>query len=560
MPTPRPDVDERDVRIAALERDVASLRALLAGYMDDRETAEAALVESETRYRQLIDRAAYGIYRASPDGRFLEVNPALVTMLGYASADELRAVDAARDIYRDAAEAEALMARIRGGVLADWPEVEWRRKDGSPITVRVSARIVRDEAGGEIYVEAIAEDVTERNRRDTLLRRSERMASLGHTLAGVAHELNNPLAAVSGFAQLLLREARTEDDRTALETINREATRAGKIVRDLLTFARRQDGQAREPVHVAEVARHILATQRYAMETRGIHHALVAERDLPPVLADPVQLEQVLLNLVVNARQAVEASTEDPAAAAARSGADRPFVALHVRRDGDALVVEVSDNGVGIAPGDLGRIWDPFWSSKAEGDGTGLGLSVVHGIVTAHGGTIDVESDAGRGTRFVIRLPVMAPSPDERPGGRGGPAGAGRSGHDGDRPARPLDILLVEEEGAILGFLTRYFSSRGHAVVTAESGAQALRIAAQATFDVVICGVGTGGEASAAAGGGGAGDLVTRLRALPTCGRTRYVVTAVPDAEERPALAAPGATRVAKPYVIDELRRAVEEG
>ena len=545
------DVDQRDPRIAALVREVETLRALLASYVDGRESAEAALAESETRYRQLIDRAAYGIYRASPEGRFLEVNPALVAMLGYASADELRRVDIAREVYRDAAEGEALMARIRAGAPEDWPEVGWRRQDGAPITVRLSARIVRDEAGAELYVEAIAEDVTERNRRDELLRRSERMASLGHTLAGVAHELNNPLAAVSGFAQLLLREARSDDDRTALETINREAARAGKIVRDLLTFARRQEGHAREPVHVAEVARHILGTQRYALETRGIHHELVAESDLPPVLADPVQIEQVLLNLVVNARQAVEAATEGPASGAARSGGERPFVALQARHEGAMVVVEVSDNGIGIPAADLGRIWDPFWSSKAEGQGTGLGLPVVHGIVTAHGGTIDVESAPGRGSRFVIRLPCAPPCPDERPAGRAGGASARRPERGAGSSTRPLDILLVEDEEAMLGFLTRYFSSRGHAVVPAASGAQALRIASQATFDVVICGARPGVPQD--------GELLARLRALPTCGRTRYVVAAA-GVEAADGAHADGVAMVAKPYAIDELRRAVEEG
>jgi two-component system NtrC family sensor kinase len=308
-------------------------------------------------------------------------------------------------VYWDAAERDAVMASVRAGAPAEWLQVRWRRKDSSPITVRLSARLVRDEEGRELYCEAIAEDVTERNRRDELLRRSERMASLGHTLAGVAHELNNPLAAVSGFAQLMLREARSEEDRTALETINREATRAGKIVKDLLTFARRPEAHPHEPVYVAEVARHIFATQRYAMETRGIRHELVVERDLPPVLADATQVEQVLLNLVVNARQAIEAATETPDSAAARQ-AQPPTISLHVRRAGDAVVMEVADTGVGIAAADRERIWDPFWSSKEEGQGTGLGLAVVHGIVTAHGGTIDVDSEAGRGTRFIIRLPA----------------------------------------------------------------------------------------------------------------------------------------------------------
>jgi PAS domain S-box-containing protein len=402
-------VDERDRRIAALERDLEALRARLAGYVDERAVAEAALAESEARYRQLIDRAAFGIYRASATGRFLEANAALVAMLGYASVDELRDVDIGRDVYSDAAERDAVLASIRAGAPVDWLQVRWRRKDGSPITVRLSARLVRDDEGRELYCEAIAEDVTERNRRDELLRRSERMASLGHTLAGVAHELNNPLAAVSGFAQLMLREARSEDDRTALETINREATRAGKIVKDLLTFARRQEAHPHEPVYVAEVARHIFATQRYAMETRGIRHELVAERDLPPVLADAAQIEQVLLNLVVNARDAMPGGgliriTTDACELEPGSGA----VADSGLKPGRYVRMSVQDEGVGMDPATQARIFEPFFSTREPGRGTGLGLSTVYGIVRQTGGAITVQSERGKGASFKAYLPAVA--------------------------------------------------------------------------------------------------------------------------------------------------------
>ena len=582
--------DGRDETIARLEADLAAVRALLESYLEEREAAEVelharseALRESEARYRLLIDRAAYGIYRASPDGHFLEVNPALVAMLGYESADELLAVDIGRDVYRDPADRMWHLARIRAGDRADWVEVRWKRRDGSPITVRLSLRMVRDESGAALYIEGIAEDVTARNRQEELLRRSERMASLGHTLAGVAHELNNPLAAICGFAQLLLKSERSEDDRTALETISHEAARAGTIVKDLLTFARRQEAHRRERVNVSEVVRYIFATQRYAMETRGVHHVLALDPALPAVFADPTQLEQVVLNLVVNARQAIESSMDAVGPASAASVA--PCITVRTSSARGMVLVEVADTGPGIAPADLARIWDPFWTTKSEGEGTGLGLAVVHGIVTAHGGTIEAESELGRGARFTISLPAadaadvaeVADVAADAGSGAGTPVGAGvmdgtatRRGAvearsesapgagepaRGGDPPRPLDILVVDDEASILGFLTRYFTSRGHAVVAAHDGAHALRIAEQAAFDVIVCDLRMPGLDGI--------EVISRMRALPTCAGARYVVSTGDSsslASRRRIEGLDVAAIVEKPYAIDELRRAVEEG
>jgi CheY-like chemotaxis protein len=398
------------------------------------------------------------------------------------------------------------------------------------------------------------------------------MASLGHTLAGVAHELNNPLAAIGGFAQLLLRSERPPDDRSALETISREAARAGKIVKDLLTFARRQEGHPRERVCVTELVRYIFETQRYAMETRGIRHSLELDPNLPVVLADPAQIEQVLLNLIVNARQSIE-SALDAAGPARAGGAEdeaggaAPCISVRAAFVNGEVVIEVADTGPGIVKSDLERIWDPFWTTKEEGEGTGLGLAVVHGIITAHGGTIDVESEIGHGARFVIRLPAAPEGTDVQPiaGARAdaelaadadvGSEAAGAGVDGGRRPARPLDILVVDDEPAILNFLTRYFTSRGHAVVAAHDGAHALRIAEQGSFDVVVCDLRMPGLEGT--------DVIRRMRALPTCAGARYVVSTGNNTISSSLRRVEGlgvAAVVEKPYAIDELRRAVEGG
>jgi two-component system, NtrC family, sensor kinase len=367
----------------------------------------------------------------------------------------------------------------------------------------------------------------------------------------VAHELNNPLAAVCGFAQLLLQRRRDADDRSALETMLHEATRAGRIVKDLLTFARRQDAERHVPLQINETIRYILSSQQYAMETRGIARDVHLADDLPPVMGSPSQLEQVLLNLVVNARQALEDGD------AARSDGHPPTITVRSVLDRDEVVVTVDDNGPGIPADALPRIWDPFFTTKPEGEGTGLGLSVVHGIVTEHGGRIDVERAPERGTRFTIRLPVgearLARVSGEFELARLAALAAHAEAAPDDRAARPLDLLIVDDERAILDFLTRYFTSRGHAVVATHDGAHALRLAAQSPFDVVVCDLRMPGVDGR--------EVVRRMRMLPGCERTRYVISTgdnVTSSAHDLIEGLDSAAVVEKPYEIERLRRAVE--
>ena len=326
--------------------------------IEGRKQAEEALRQSEERMRALIARAAYGIFRSTREGRFLDVNPALVAMLGYESPAELLAIDIMRDLYVDIDERDRWMAAIDSGAHPEWFDLTWRRRDGTPIAVRLSARAARDGHGDIVWYEGIAENVTERLRREAVVRRAERMSSLGHTLAGVAHELNNPLAAISGFAQILLKTQLPKEDRSAIETIHREAKRAAKIVKDLLTFARRQESSERHRVDLNDIVRYIADTQRYAMETHGVLCELVLSDEPAFVSADPAQLEQVMLNLLVNARQALEAmTTSSVVAGRAPSGATRtPMVVIRTAVRNNTVSLEVSDNGPGIAAGELPRI------------------------------------------------------------------------------------------------------------------------------------------------------------------------------------------------------------
>ena len=574
--------------MTAPEQDIERLRKLLLDYIEEREATEdalrareTALRESEARYRSLIHRAAYGIFRASLTGQFVDVNPALVTMLGYDSADALLAVDMARDIFYEPSDELRIIRDAVEGRVTGWTEVKWRRRDGAPVLVRLTMQVVRDGDGAPVAVEGITEDISERARREELLRRSERMASLGHMLAGVAHELNNPLAAVCGFAQLLLKQPLEPDERAAIETMNHEALRAAKIVRDLLTFSRRQEFERRELVDLNEVVRYIVDAQRYQIDTRGITFRMELATNLPRVVAQASQLEQVVLNLVVNGRQALEKVIDETSAQeASRGNSMRPLL-LTVRtgRGEGVVTLEVRDTGSGIREEDRARIWDPFWTTKEEGEGTGLGLSVVHGIVAAYGGTIDVETELGSGTGFVVTLPAAGATPataipasDEPPdplraktpeGSAVTDSGGRQSGsRTGDRTGRapvPLDVLVVDDEVSILSFVQRYLARRGHAVITATDGEAALRLAEQTTFDVVICDLRMPGL--------GGAEVIRRLRAFPTCRHARVVISSGDTAVHMSSHGLANtpdfadldiAAIVEKPYEIELLRQAVE--
>jgi len=574
-------IAERDRTIARLERDLASLREVLLEHVSARDAAQDEVRASDDRYRALIQRAAYGIFRATLDGRFTDVNPALVRTLGYPNPASLLGPDAG-PAYYDPADQERIIAAALRGERSGWSEVRWRRHDGTPVLIRLTLQVVQDATGNAVALEGMTEDVTGRARQEELLRRSERMASLGHMLAGVAHELNNPLAAIGGFAQLLLRQSLSEDDRSALETINHEAQRAAKIVRDLLAFSRHHESERREPVDLNDVVRYILDAQRYQIETQGIRRDLSLGTGLPPVLAQASQLEQVVLNLVVNARQALEQAIDERMTAwRAGESVTPPVIAIRTAAANGIVTLEVEDNGPGIPEEHRARIWDPFWTTKEEGEGTGLGLAVVHGIVSAYGGTIEVETEVGVGTRFVVKLPASTSADDElptdaalariareaattttlpRPAGLQQPGPTATSRPPSERPARvsrpapavSLRILVVDDETAILELLARYFTTRGHTVVTTPNGSRAIELAQHQSFDVVICDLRMPGLDGR--------EVIRQLRALPTCHAARYIVSTGDSTAIPGYLTDAGATTtiLVKPYDIDALRHRVE--
>jgi two-component system NtrC family sensor kinase len=290
------------------------------------------------------------------------------------------------------------------------------------------------------------------------------------------------------------------------------------------------------------VVTHIAGTRRYAMQARGIECCVCLDPALPTVAGDAALLEQLVLNLVVNAEQAVAAELDRRLPVAVEGAARRRArVAIGTRLDGAHAELWVEDSGPGIAPEALDRIWEPFYTTKS-GEGTGIGLSIARSVAGEHGGTIDVTAPPGGGARFTVRLPACAlddAADAVTPDGRG-------------HACRPLDVLAVDDDGAALDFVTAFLGGRGHTVLRAGDGAEALRLAERVRFDVVLCDLRMPGVDGA--------EVIERLRVLG-CDETRFVLaTGAPadaGARDRIGRAAPHAL-VRKPYELEELRRAIE--
>ena len=349
------------------------------------------LAHSEASYRSLIQGAIIGIYRSSERG-FISVNSALVEMLGYTSEEELLRTDVAKDIYVEPALRDRLMKEYRGGRRATGVEVQWRRKDGTPISVRISGRYVQEPGQPPVF-EGVVENVSERRELEAQLRRSEKLAAVGQVVSGVAHEILNPLTAILGYSEILAGDASVPDTARAFaEKIRQQARRTKTITTNLLSFARQLPGE-KTLLDVNRLAESALRLQEFHIGSGKVTFEHDFAPNLPKVHANEYHLLEVCLHVLNNAVDAVERSAEKRIRA--RTWADDGWV-----------VLEISDSGAGIR--DPEHVFDPFYTTKPLGKGVGLGLSACYGIVEDHGGTISCANLNQGGASVTIRLPVAA--------------------------------------------------------------------------------------------------------------------------------------------------------
>ncbi|HEX6598475.1 MAG TPA: ATP-binding protein [Gemmatimonadaceae bacterium] len=313
----------------------------------------------------------------------------------------------------------------------------------------------------------IGRDMTHERQMHARLMESDRLAAVGELVAGVAHEVNNPLSSISAFAQLLLRDnTLSAQQRESIEVIRAETTRASQVVKDLLAFARRSEPQ-RVPLDLNAVVTRSLRMRQYQFDETGVRVETELADDLPSVMGDARQLQQVCLNLLTNAIQAMSASGGT--------------VRVRSRRDGDVVRLEVADSGPGMTSHVRQHVFEPFFTTKKEGEGTGLGLSVSYGIVTAHGGTIELVETGPQGTTFRVTLPAGQSPADALEGARDQPAISLRS------PIAGIRLLFVDDEPALRNGMKAYGELRGFTVLTAADGNAALETTRSVGVDAIVC-------------------------------------------------------------------------
>ncbi len=476
----RPDGERRIVAIStAALRELGEVTGVVASLRDvtGERSARDAVLRSEQRYRNLVESASDAIFTVDREGRFSAVNRSLEQGVGRSRASLIGQRFTDLLDARDLRAAERLLAetfegaRSRGAIRYRGEGGEVRH--GSVITSPV---LEGDEIVGAL---GILRDVTDEHRLAEQLLQQEKLVAVGQLVSGVAHELNNPLAGVMAFAQLLLaRPASLDDDaRHAAETIHHEAKRAAKIVSSLLTFARQQPTE-RAVTRLNDIIADTLELRRYALRTTAVRVVTELDADLPPIWADPFQLQQVVLNLLVNAEQALAESSRER----------RIVIRTALTGGGSRILLSIADNGPGIDSERIDRIFNPFFTTKPVGHGTGLGLSISDGIIQEHGGRFHVESLPGMGATFFVEIPRVDP-PSVVPTAEARPETSG---------AARRHILVVDDEAALRAAMAAFFRSLGHDVQIAASGTAARALLETNDYDVVLMDLrmpGLGGEA-----------------------------------------------------------------
>jgi two-component system cell cycle sensor histidine kinase/response regulator CckA len=422
----------------------------------------ARIAASEEKYRLLMAHASDGILVMDAQGRLAEANNRAAELLGYAPA-ELQGMRFEDLIEPDdlAAAPIAYDALRAGQTLVQ--ERRLRRRDGERIIGEISARFL---AGA--YIQAIIRDVTERRNLEAQLRQAQKMESIGRLAGGIAHDFNNVLTAIGGYARLALEQTPpTSPLHADLEEIVRATERASSLTRQLLSFSRKQI--FRPQVLDVNTLIRSLENMLHRLIGSDILLELRLAADLTPVRADSGQLEQLLVNLVVNARDAMpkggrlEIATANQTVTSAEA---RPFAGLI---PGRYAVITVTDTGVGMSDEVRQHLFEPFFTTKEPGRGTGLGLATCYGIVRQHSGYITCRSEPGQGTAFTIYLPQANEAPTATPS----PLAPGRL------PRGDETVLLVEDEPAVRALARRLLRKQGYTVLEAEHGAAALELARQ---------------------------------------------------------------------------------
>ncbi len=429
----------------------------------ERKAAEKALRESEEKFRTLFQESNDAIFISTPGGKILDMNPAGIALFGFSSLDEIKDLQIEKTIYLSPEERENYLTTLENDGHVKNFEISLKRKDGSRIIVQETANAVFDENGQLIEIRGIIRDITERTHLEQQLAQAQKMESIGLLAGGIAHDFNNILGGILGYASFMkMKIDPTDPFYKYLEIIEKGAEHAADLTSQLLAFAR--GGQYNiKPTNLNSVIRETIKIIRRTFD-RSIEIQTSFENNLPNVEADSGQLQQVVMNLCVNARDAMPTGGKMTVSTSLTAFSQDEINVNPNAKEGPYVVMEVSDTGVGMNEEVTGRIFEPFFTTKKHGHGTGLGLSMVYGVVKNHGGFLQVDSQIGQGSRFRIYLP--ATEKEEKP----------LIASPELAPTGSAVILIVDDEAAIREVTQDILESCGYRVLTAEDGEKAVKV------------------------------------------------------------------------------------
>ena len=453
-----------EISLSPQHTDEGTLVSTTIRDITDRKRVEDALRQSEANFRAMIE-GTYGVYRATPEGKLLMVNGALVKMLGYDSDGELLGRNLATDVFDNGEYTPLSFEQPGRQKQFARLEAHWKRKDGKTITVEISGRPVRDENGKLLYFEVIAEDVSHVRGVEQRLRHVQKMEAIGRLAGGIAHDFNNVLGVVVAYSEMLAEKVHEDAELSLLVTsICKAVERGGTLTRQLLAFSRQQVLQPQ----IISLGDHMDGIKDMLSRVIGedIQLSIVRGSSDIRVKVDPAQIEQVVMNLVVNARDAMPAGGK-LSIETAEIEIDEDYCSRNPdAQPGRHAMVAVTDTGCGMGPDILSRIFEPFFTTKEQGKGTGLGLATIYGIVKQSGGHITAYSEVDRGTTFKVYLPLTYEAIDE----------ADLPSAERVAPHGEETILLVEDEESLRSVTREYLTNKGYHVLVAEDFDKAVEV------------------------------------------------------------------------------------
>jgi PAS domain S-box-containing protein len=451
----------------------------------ERHEIERRLHQQQEFARRLVDSFPDLIMVVDTEGKYTFVSPRSADVLGY-GVEEFGGFEFSSRLHSEDLQGamELFKGILSGKETFASLEVRVRHRQGDWRRIRFNFSALCDERGNIEGVVLSGRDVTDIKRLEEQLIQAEKLAAMGQMLAGVAHELNNPLTAILGVTELLRERAGVEDStKRQLELTHRQARRAARIVQNLLEFSRPASPQ-KKLLDLNEIIERTLQLHEHSLRRNAIEVDFRPVPDLPGITGDANQLIQILLNLVTNAEHAIREVRE--------SGR----IQIRLGRRENRIAITIQDDGVGIRPEALQHIFDPFYTTKRPGGGTGLGLSICMSIIREHGGNIEAEVLPGGGSAFTVYLPFMV---SDSSMGNTAENGAGRTDAEND-PAdffKGRTVLVLDDEESILMLLQEGLSAQGLAVDCVATMAEAVSIIKKRNYDAVLCdlNLGTGGSA-----------------------------------------------------------------